>query len=111
MGIREALTQMFRKNERVKELVEERRIQRLAEQRDKNSDERELERFYEEARQKRIKQELDSYRKIRQKENWKSDFGKQKYMFQTERPILKEKNIFKNQSRATNLCGRGMFLR
>ena len=103
MTIKDVLTNVLRKNNRVKEIVEERRAQKLAEQRDKNSNERELERFFEEERQKRIKLQLEGFRKQRMKENWKSNLMKNKYMFKDEKPILKEKNIFKgNKSSMLN---------
>lgn len=104
------LANVFRKNERVKEIIEERRAQRLAEQRDKPSNERELERFYEEARQERIKQQLAAFRKQRQKEVWSSNMMKKDKIFKDERPILKEKNIFKG-SKASILNSNKGFLR
>ena len=87
---------VFHKNERVKEIVEERRAQRIAEQREKPSNERELERFYEEKRQEMIKKELEKYRKQRQRESWSSNMLNKEYMFKDKRPILKERNIFRN---------------
>ena len=96
MGLKEMLQNVFNRNDRVKEIVAERRAQRIAEQREKPSNERELERFYEEKRQALIKSELEKFRKQRQKENWKSHLLKKEYMFKDKKPILKERNIFKN---------------
>ena len=96
MGVKELLSSLLHKNSRVKELIEEKRAERLAEQREKNSNERELERFYEEKRQENIKKQLEHFRKLKQRDNWKTTINKDKYMFKDDRPILKEKNIFKN---------------
>ena len=110
MTIRETLQRVFSKNERVKEILEERRSQRLAEQRDKNSNERELERYYEELRQKKIKEQLEQFRKTDPRNSWKSNIMDKSYMFKDERPILKEKNIFKG-NKSTMLNSRNNFLR
>lgn len=96
MSLQEFMNKFIRKDNRVKEIIEERRAQRLAEQREKPSNERELERFIEERRQEKIKMELERFRKQRQKETWSSNALDKKYMFKDKRPILKEKNIFKD---------------
>ena len=101
MNLKEKLLNTFRKNDKVKELVEERRIERLATQREKNSNERELERLMEEERQKNIKLQLDHYRKKRHKEinktflmNKSKDVISQKPIFNSKAVILKEKRSF-----------------
>lgn len=102
MGIKETIHNLLNKDSRVKEILEENRAQRLAIQRDKNSNERELERFLEEKRQENIKLQLDKFRKEKNNDLWKSNLMSKDNMFKTERPILKEKNIFasaKNKSR------------
>ena len=108
MGVKELLSNLLHKNNRVKELIEEKRAERLAEQREKNSNERELERYYEEKSQENIKKQLEHFRKQKQRDNWKTTINKDKYMFHDDRPILKERNIFKNNR--SNLLKRGEWL-
>jgi cell shape-determining protein MreC len=88
-----------------KEAQEEQRIEEIIKNRAKSSNQRELERFYKEQEEKRIKDELDIIRKRRNKENWKgkSILTKGASILKDERPILKEKCIFKNN--------KSMFLR
>ena len=95
MTLKDLISNAFRKNSRVSEIVEERRAQRIAEQREKPSNERELERYIEEQRQQNIKFQLERFRKQRQSEGWKSNLMKKEYILKDKKPILKEKNIFK----------------
>ena len=100
---------MHRKEEYKQELMEaerQRKIQKILDDRSKNSNERELERFMEEDRQKKIKYHLEKYRKMKRDEWW---HGKQmlneKYIYKKERPLLKERNLFVGKSNG------GMFAR
>jgi hypothetical protein len=101
MTIQDIISKFTHKSDRVKEILEERRAEKLAIQRDKNSNERELERFQEENRQKRIKFELEKYRKIKNKEdnhshllNKQKNIIKQKPLFNSKSVILNEKRSF-----------------
>lgn len=104
MGLKDWLKNAFsRSNEnkqKYREMETDFRLHKTLQERQKNSNERELEKYYEEARQKRIQAELGRWRKQKQREFWNGNkVYKQKYMFKTERPILKERNIFNNNSR------------
>lgn len=85
MGWRDLLKKKLTKDPRFKEMETEMKMQKILEERQKNSDERELERFYEEERQKSIKENLEKFRKKQQDELW---HGKN---------ILQQKNIFIGQ--------------
>jgi len=82
---------------RLKELQEEQRINKIVEERQKSANERELERYMEEERQRKITEELDKIRKVKTHQAWTAnDFmGQKTTILKDERPILKEKNIFK----------------
>ena len=83
MDIKEFLSKSFQKDDRFSELQHEMRMQRTLEERQKNSNERELEKYMEEDRQKMIKEQLEKFRKRQQEETW---HGKN---------ILQERNIFR----------------
>ena len=85
MGVKEFLSKSLRKDPRFKELETEMKMRKMLEERQKNSNERELERFYEEERQKAIKENLEEFRKKQQEETWHGN------------NILDTKNIFKGQ--------------
>ena len=97
MTIKDFIQNTFNKSSRVKEIHDEMRAHKLAEQRFKNANERELERYYEEKRQEAINGQLEKYRKEKTRDFYKSTFNKDKYMFKDKKPILKEKNIFKGK--------------
>lgn len=101
MTISEQISNLLHRKDRVKDILEERRAERLAIQRDKNSNERELERLREEVRQKQIKKELDYRRKERQKDINKS------FLLNKQKNIIKQKPLF--SSRSTILNGKGGF--
>lgn len=94
MGIKELFEGIKDKRKRYQEFEDDARFHKRFEQKQKNSNERELERFYEEERQENIKRELEAYRKRRQDEMWKSNMLSNKNEWNKERPILKERNIF-----------------
>lgn len=97
MTIKDFIQKTFSGNSRVKEIHDEMRFQKLAEQRFKNANERELESYYEEKRQNAIKNQLDKFRKEKTKEFYKMTVLKGKYMFKDDKPILKTRNIFKQK--------------
>jgi len=94
----QGLMNRFGKNKaRFEELETEAKMERLVGQKQKSSNERELERFHEEARQKRIKKELDFYRMQRKREVWHKNLIKQKPMFRGGKSLLHEdKHILNN---------------
>ena len=88
MTIQEAFYKLLHKNDRVKEILEERRAEKIAIQRDKNSNERELERLMEENRQKNIKTSLEHYRKQRAKDINHS------HLLTKGKDVIKQKPLF-----------------
>ena len=92
MTIQDMIGKLLHKNDRVKEIIDERRAERLAIQRDKNSNERELERFIEEERQKNIKKNLEYYRKKRNVEINKD------YLLDKQKNVIKQKPLFNGKS-------------
>lgn len=101
MGIKEIIGNIISGNPerrvRLKELIEEKRIQKIAEDRTKSSDEREWERFHNENRQKQIKEELIAMRKQKQDEFNRGNILNQKNMFEGHNQILQQPNIFKQK--------------
>jgi len=99
MGIKELLSKSLAKDPRFKEMQKEAHLQKMLEERSKNSNERELERYIEEERQKSIKQNLEEFRKIRQEETWHSGnmFAGQDNMFNKKPTIMnQDKSILDN---------------
>ncbi|MCK9429544.1 MAG: hypothetical protein M0R17_06030 [Candidatus Omnitrophica bacterium] len=87
------------RKEKIRELDEDMRVQKLVEERTKQSNERELEKYIEEDRQKNIKDTLELYRKKRQKD---IDYGHNPLMVKnitnkSDFSILKQKNLFKHK--------------
>ena len=84
---------------RIKELDKELRIQKLVEDRQKSSNERELERFMKEERESEIKQALEVMRKKRKED---IDFGHnplnaENLITKPHWQVLKEKNMFSGE--------------
>jgi len=104
MGLLQNIVKNFGKDKeklkaKLKEAQEDDRVQTLLENRKKSSNERDLETRLEKKRQEKIKMALDKLRKEDTKENWKSKnsiLAGKATMLINDRPILKEKNIFKN---------------
>ena len=93
MGERKKITK-----EKFKEAQENMKIEKMLEDRSKSSNERELESYMKKEREKKIKEELDIIHRKQNHENWKgTNMLKQKSILTNDRPILKEKNIFKKQ--------------
>lgn len=83
------------KSSKFKELQEDYRMQKTLEQRQKSNNERELERFMNEKREKMITTQLKKIRKQETKKMWKGNmFAGKSTITKSDRPILKEKNIF-----------------
>jgi len=86
--------------EKFKQAEMDLKIQRRLEEREKSSNERELEAHIKRLREDDIKRKLDVVHKQQNKENWKGSFNvlkKEKSILTDDRPILKEKNIFLKQ--------------
>jgi len=84
--------------ERMTEVQQERKIQKILDEREKSSNERELERHINDAREANIKAQLEEIRTRKNKENWKgNNFQGKATMLKDDRPMLKEKNIFLNE--------------
>jgi len=91
------------KSEKFKQLEEDYRLQKMLEQRQKSSNERELERYMKEQREKNIKKQLDIIRKQKKKEMWKGNqilkggtsiLKDNKKLLSGKGKILHQKNIF-----------------
>ena len=95
MGIKEFLKNRLSKTERFKEAEEERKINRLLDEREKSSNERELERYWKEKREERIKQQLDIVRKQKTRELWESNmFRNNKNIIKGHDKIMTSDNMF-----------------
>ena len=94
MGIKEFLKNRLSKTERFKEAEEERKINRLLDEREKSANERELERHWREKREERIKEQLDIVRKQKTREMWESNIFKQKNIMKDHKPIMTSENMF-----------------
>lgn len=92
MGIKEVLERMNEKNklkkEKIRAMAEDIKMQRIVNERLKNSDERELDRFYEEERQKQIKENLEEFRKVKQRNLWSSNIFKHDKIFNNHTSVL-----------------------
>lgn len=94
-----------------KEAEENIKIERVLEERSKSANRRELERHMKEQEEIQIKKQLDLIRKKQNHENWKgTNMMKGTSILKNDRPILKEKNIFKNR-KSNNLLGKGDFFK
>ena len=100
MGIKDILSRWAEKNtekkKQFKEMEEQYLLQKKLEDRQKSSNERELERYLKEQREERIKKELEHFRKKQKNDLWHNSFllKKDNSMLKNDKPILKEKNIF-----------------
>ena len=103
MGIKDILSRALHKDGRLKEMQKEMQMQKMAEDRLKNSNERELEKYMEEERQKQIKEQLEHFRKARQEETWHGN-----NMFMTKDNMFKGKATMLNQDKSVMDNGRGI---
>ena len=85
--------------EKFKQLQQDDKLNTMLEERKKSSNQRELEKYYKDQEEKSIKEALDKVHKQQTQDSWKgTTLSKQPNILRNERPILKEKNIFKNKT-------------
>ena len=101
MGLKDIIRKFTEKKEiskqKLKEAEEEIRINRIITERQKSSNERELDRYMKERREEQIKKTLEGIRKKETHDSWSgknSLMNTKMNMLKDDRPILKEKNIF-----------------
>ena len=116
MGIMDTIRKLSEskkmKSEKFKQMQEDDRLNEMLYERKKSANERELEGYYKKKREEQIKKELDVIRKRQTKEAWSGNSFKDKYMFKSDRPILKEKNIFIDQKTNIPITNKkGMFFK
>ena len=89
---------------------EEDRIERTIAERAKSANQREVERYIKEGEEKEYKKILDEIRHKNNSDMWSSNtiLTSQKSILKDDRPILKEKNIFKMGKKKVKSKG-GMF--
>jgi len=103
MKIREVIQNFGSKGREKRELLnkmaEQMRLQQLAEDRQKSSNERELDRFMNEEREEQIKEQLE-FQRIQRREdiNFQHNPINAKNIMKSEWEVLKEKNQFSNKS-------------
>jgi len=85
------------KSETFKKMQEQDKLENMLLERKKSSNRRELEKYYKDKEEAEIKKQLDIIHKKQNKDNWKSNsiLTKGSSILKDDRPILKEKNIFK----------------
>lgn len=91
-------TRRLERSALLKQALEQRRIEKMVEDREKSANERELERFIMEEREARIKKELEFMRK---KKDYDIKFGHNPLNIpnitnKTDWEVLKERNLFSN---------------
>jgi len=87
MALMDFLKNKLKKDEDFKAAEKEVKIQKIIEQRQKGSNERELERFVEEDRQRTIKEQLEQFRN-KEKEKMRTNIFKGKNIFKGHKSIL-----------------------
>jgi len=108
MGLMNIIRQWKEKNqqktEKYKEMEEDYRLRKMLEDRQKSSNERELENYYKKQREEGIKQQVEKIHNKQTKEGWKS-----KYMYGGGATVLKQdKNILENNKKL--LMNKSVFL-
>ena len=99
---------------KLQEAQQQRKIERLITEREKSSDERELESHLEEQRADRIKEELRKIHHKKDEELWKSKntlIGNKMTILNTGRSILKEKHIFMGNKNISKIKKDRMFFK
>jgi len=82
--------------QRMIEAQQERKVKKVLDEREKSSNERELERIMRDRREEAIKLKLQEIRAKETKANWKGKNIKgEATILKEDRPMLREKNIFK----------------
>lgn len=111
MGLMDMLHRYMEKRrvrkEKLKVLEEDMRIQKMAEDKLKSANERELERFEKEGKEEWIKKRLEMYRKRKKKEAWSSpNFQKGASILKNDHPILRsDHSIFDKPMHSAMLHG------
>lgn len=90
MGIKDFFKKTFTKSPEFVEEAKVRKINRILNEREKSSNERELERYYKEQREKMIKLKLDKIRKQRKRELLIGSLGDKTNIFKNHNSILKQ---------------------
>ena len=116
MKILDIFKKNHEKSERFKEMQLQAKLQKMLEEREKSSNERELERFHEEEREKMIAQNLKEFRDHRQKESMKTTVLSGKNMFKGKGNIMSGKgtmltNNHKLLSLKKGIKQKGMFFK
>ena len=84
--------------QKFKQMQEDDRLNTMLEERKKSSNQRELEKYMKNQQEQEIKNELDKIHKKQNQDNWKgTTLTKGASILKNDNPILKQKNIFKNQ--------------
>lgn len=112
--VRKISEKKHEKSKKFKEMQEDDRLNTMLEERKLSANERELNRFIHEQREKEIKEKLEVIHKKQNHDNWKSNsiLAQKMNILKDDRPILKEKNIFKdNKKKAPFVNGGGMFFK
>tara|TARA_R100001530_G_C4206099_1_gene126076 strand:+ start:55 stop:402 length:348 start_codon:yes stop_codon:yes gene_type:complete len=115
MGLKDLFKKNLAKSERFKEMQMEARLQKMLEERQKSSNERELDRFYAEEREKSIKKNLEEFRKHRQEEAIKTTVLSGPNMFKGKGNIASgETTVLKNNNKLLAMKAtkqKGMFFK
>jgi hypothetical protein len=99
MGFKEILQKLTHKDQEMNEEAHRRKIQRILDTKEMNSNERELTRFQEEERQENIKKALEYYRKRRKEDiTFNHNALDTPTIMKSDWEILKEKNIMRDNS-------------
>jgi len=97
---------------KLKQAQEEDKIERLIQERAKSSNQREVERYVKEGEEKEYKKILDEIRHKNNSDMWSSKdntiLNSQKNILKNDRPILKEKKLFKIKAQPKS---KGMFFK
>ena len=82
--------------QKFKEAEQDLKVEHTLQERQKSSNQRELERYMKEEQEAQIEQALEKIHKKQNSSMWKSNYflGKGATMMKNDRPILMEKNIF-----------------
>jgi hypothetical protein len=123
MGLMDVIRRMANKkserSEKFKQMEEDYRLNKMLMDRQKSSNERELESIMKKRREDNIKQQLDSIHKKQTRDTW-SDHSilkssnilkEDKKIMSSDKPILHQKNIFLDNKTKIPLSGNEMFFR
>jgi len=109
--VRKIASKKSEKSEKFKQMQEEDRLETMLHERKKSANRREYERYLEQQEEKQIKAELDRIHKQQSKQMWrdKSILKSGNSILRNDRPLLKEKNIFKGSKPTSSKCSMGFF--